>query len=239
MPPDLRTDDKDKPKGDGDKPALTAQSVAEIANAAISNQMTRAFESRDKKLVELIAEAVKPFSERLDKFEVKPDDQKPKATGNPKPDPQLLKLQETVGSLQNQLAERDNKDKERERHDLIKGQKSALKDALDVVGIRGVKARAAVALLHDDDGVIKRDDEGNVVMVFKRSGYDEELPLDKAMKEWVTTSYGKEFMPPIGAGGSDGHDSKVDLSQRTKDKNARMVAAKARLAVAHGILPRG
>lgn len=77
-----------------------------------------------------------------------------------------------------------------------------LRKGVDGVGVREELLRPLIAFLHGESGRIKRDKEGNVVMTFKRDGYDEDVTLDKAIPEYLGTDEGKAYLPPKDAGGS-------------------------------------
>jgi hypothetical protein len=68
------------------------------------------------------------------------------------------------------------------------------------------RVRAAVALLHTEDQRIGRSSSGEIIFkVRKGSGaaaYEDELPLEDGVKEWLGTDDGKLYVAPKGVRGT-------------------------------------
>lgn len=87
---------------------------------------------------------------------------------------------------------------------------SELTKALLDAGVRSEHTDALI-LLHRATGSIVMKD-GIPVAKVKREGYEEELSLGDAMKEWTKTPKGKLYLPPVDAGGTG--DGKIPNNGR-------------------------
>ena len=83
-------------------------------------------------------------------------------------------------------------------------ERSLLSVALEKAGVTNPTHRAAATALLIDRGVIKRNDEGEVVLEYKdiEHASTELLPIEKGVATWAGTEEGKTFLPPKDSGGS-------------------------------------
>ena len=81
-------------------------------------------------------------------------------------------------------------------------ERQTLTAALEKAGVKTTLRAAAVALL-TERGLVKRDQDGNILFDHKdKDGNVEALPVEAGIGKWVATDEGKEYLPPKDAGGS-------------------------------------
>ncbi len=182
-------------KGDAPKP-LTVEDVTRIVNSAITARDKR----RDEKIPDQLAEALKPFAEKLEKFSAPPA--APPSPGKKKDDPTAQEISE----LRTRLERAEQKaDKERTERELIlkdqrdRGATSVLAEALTGGGVNTGLAKTLAASLYGK-GVVRYegDDSDNVVIVLD----DQELALKAGVPKWLKTDEGRHWLPPAPPGGS-------------------------------------
>jgi hypothetical protein len=91
--------------------------------------------------------------------------------------------------------------KEKERGALTSALQGKIKPAL---------LPAAVSLLYNERHMIKRNKDGDIVFEMKRKDYIDELTVEEGVLEWLTTPEGKEYVPPVVAGGTGDKDGAKD-----------------------------
>lgn len=142
----------------------------------------------------------------------------------------LTKLQHDNEDLQKALRAMSDEKKATELKTRESEERGALKDALNGK-VRPSLLPAAVALLYGERKVVGRDKDGGVVFKMKdRDNFDVEAAIDDGVKAWLETAEGKEYLPPVEAGGSG--DSKSPRGERgnanglvSTDKSVRSAAA--------------
>lgn len=162
-------------------------------NAAISTHMKRATATFEKTLSEQIAKLAPT------KADEKPVDEKP-AGG--KVDPELVKLRETVDKLTRSQAEADARAKAAETKAARDSTHAALKEQLDALGIKGVRARAVIHDLEASGQLKLNEESGSYELAVKRSrskgARPEEVTYDDlgaGLKDWSQTDDAREFLP--------------------------------------------
>jgi hypothetical protein len=120
-------------------------------------------------------------------------------------DPEVVK---TMSKLEERLTASEKKAKASEEENLaIKEsqaraqERDALKTALQGK-VRPALLPAAVALLYGEQKKVRRDKDGGIVFEVKRKDYTDELTVEEGVLEWLATPEGKEYLPPVGAGGT-------------------------------------
>lgn len=78
--------------------------------------------------------------------------------------------------------------------------RSAAGAALASAGVE--RTSHALALLDASEGRLAFTDDGRPGLKFRRNGYEEVVPLDKGVSEWLRTDDGKAFLPASGAQGT-------------------------------------
>lgn len=78
-------------------------------------------------------------------------------------------------------------------------ERAMVEGALRDAGVTNVKG--ALAFLKAE-GLVGRDEAGELKFFQQKEGYRDELEVVKGVKDWLATEDGKFYMPPVGAGGS-------------------------------------
>lgn len=157
--------------------------------SAIVRKLTLERESSAQKMTAI----EQRFAEIADKLETS---SKPKDT--PKSDPMAAELKALRAQYEAEKAERE---KERVAR-MTQEERTALSQALAAKGVTGPHLKGAMALLYDAEKRITRDEAGIIAFKVQRNGFDEVLPLEKALDEWLGTEDGKAYMPPRQVSGS-------------------------------------
>ena len=103
----------------------------------------------------------------------------------------------------------DMRKKDEERQTILDKQRrneerQTLTAALEKAGVKPTLRPAAVALL-TERGLVKRDEEGNILFDHKdKDGNVEALPVEAGVGKWISTDEGKEYLPAKDTGGSGG-----------------------------------
>lgn len=127
--------------------------------------------------------------------------------GDPKPDPEVLKLRSELDKIQ--------KDRKAEQ-EAAKAKEEAAQRALDQAAIdKALGAHvdknpdiitAARLLLTEGKKLVVRGEDGNLVFKMPRKSgkdsYVEDMGLEDGIAEWAKTDAAKHFLPPKDAGGS-------------------------------------
>lgn len=174
------------------------------------------------KITALLTAGLKPLVERVNAVEkvetpdvakliadamaaAKPDDKMEDDT-KPVTDPKLIAQIEALKlSIETEKANTKTATQKAAQEKML----SALRGALTTGKVSRVEH--AVAHLHHAQGRISLDDTGQPVIRFDRTGpagaYQDHLPLEKGMTEWLGTDDGKSFLPAKQIHGSDVHNS--------------------------------
>ena len=115
------------------------------------------------------------------------------------------KEDKTAAELKALRAQLDSEKAERERERqarMTQEERTALSQALTSRGVTGPHLKGAMALLYDAEKRVVRDEGGTVAFKVQRNGFDEVLPLEKALDEWLGTEDGKAYLPPRPVAGS-------------------------------------
>lgn len=111
---------------------------------------------------------------------------------------------------QNSEIEKLRKEREEERklreanEDKIRKneERTELATALRNNGVMDAMIKPLVAHLHGERAIVKRNEEGGLVMTVKRDWGEEDVPLAQGIAEWAKTDEGKSYLPPKDVGGS-------------------------------------
>lgn len=92
-------------------------------------------------------------------------------------------------------------------------EKAALGRALKAGGLPEERIAGAVALLYHEQGKVKRDGDGRVRYQLAREGYTDDVDVETGIAEWLKSSEGKSYLPPVnvqggGARGGSGGGSR-------------------------------
>lgn len=162
-------------------------------NAAVSSHTKRLKAEFEKSLADAIAKITPP------KPDDKPDD---KPAGGAKTDPELAKLRETVEKLSKQAADADAARVKAEQKAARDATHAALREQLDGLGIKSVKARAVIHDLEASGQLRLNAETGTYELAVKRArtkgARPEELTYDDlaaGLKDWSQTDDAKEFLP--------------------------------------------
>jgi hypothetical protein len=110
---------------------------------------------------------------------------------------------------------------------------SKARDLLGKAGITGARAKAALAVLHEADKRLRYDENDVPGLHFKRDGFEEVVPLDKGIEEWLKTEEGLEFLPPKNVQGTGG--GAPPRSAVTRDANGQTQIDTKALATKLGV----
>jgi hypothetical protein len=99
-------------------------------------------------------------------------------------DPEVRKLRKMVDELTNSIKQRDSAAQAQE---LV----GTVREALTSVGVEPNRLRGAIAVVKDS---IKWTDDGELVFVAKRDGYEEDIDVATGIKEWAGTDEGKSYL---------------------------------------------
>lgn len=119
-----------------------------------------------------------------------------------KTDPAVAKYDAELKAMKAQL-EAERAERERERASRMQQEeRAALQAALTTRGVTGPHLKGALALLYAEEKRVTRDDNGNIAFKVQRNGFDETMPLEAALDEWLRSDDGKAHLPPRAASGS-------------------------------------
>lgn len=184
-----------------EQPAISEQmqqEFARIANSAVSSHLKRALSP--EKLREALAPALANLLPPSKPVEA-PEAPEAPVKGKEK-DSAFAAMEARTRALETKLKEKEEAEKHMQQKELRREEESALTRALEANGVKGPRLEAAVALLYDRKKLITRNTEGEVGWLTKQAGYDEVLPLESAVTDWLGTEAGKDFLPARGVGGS-------------------------------------
>lgn len=88
-------------------------------------------------------------------------------------------------------------------------EKAALGRALKAGGLPDERVAGAVALLYHEQAKLKRDADGRVRYQLAREGYTDDVDVETGVAEWLKSSEGKSYLPPVNVqgGGARGGSS--------------------------------
>lgn len=190
-------------KGDDFAAAIGGVVKREIGSLKLDDK----FKAVDEKIG-----AVKP----KDKSEDVPDDKGKPAKGDPAVAAQLA-------ALQKQLTEEKEARTKAEDAKKLSEMVSAAKAALGKAGVPEARIAHAIAVLHNAEGRVKLGEDGSVGLHFKREGYEELVPIEKGVAEWLKGTDGKAFLPAVGSAGTGegaGRRPTVTTADGKLDENA-------------------
>lgn len=174
--------------------------VVKTANAAQSSHATRMMKAFDQKLSKVVSELSDQFASRLEELreartqgaEVEPD--------------QLLSIKKQyearIGEIEKKFAAKEAEVAAERQRAARNEERTRLGDALRLAGIGEDRIRGAVALLYTEDQRVGRNEDGEIVFKNRKDGYEEELPLNEGIAQWVNSDEGKYYLPPRAVGGS-------------------------------------
>lgn len=125
----------------------------------------------------------------------KGDDKAGKGDTDPRIAAQIAKLEK---DLEEQKSARLRAE-EKEKSAKLEG---SARDALIKAGVPAERVGHAMAFIHNAQNRVRFDDKGAVGLHFQREGYEEIVPIEKGVAEWLKTTDGKAFLPPSGAQGT-------------------------------------
>lgn len=224
-------------EGEGNgAPAMSADEMkrmmANMVNSAVNSHFKR------DSFQQLIASSVKDaFAEIAPKREESEPPKVEDHQGDKKPDArdaELAKMrseQERMkAALEAQRAEAEaEKNKAREQ-----AERSVLTDALRAGGVDENRMRAAVAYLYLDAKRIKRDEDDNIVMTFKRDWGEELVPVEKGISEYLKSDEGKVFLPPVDTSGSGNKGGRPPSAKGAKPTRAELLENLGRMMMRGG-----
>lgn len=125
----------------------------------------------------------------------------------------FLKLQDDLKKTQDALKAKDEQaTKEREERARAE-ERTELGNALRKVGVPDARAAAAAALLFHERKLVARNEAGEICLKVKSTvggqTMEDLVPLSEGVEAWAKTPEGKEFMPPVDAGGSGNRGGRV------------------------------
>jgi len=194
---------------EGEEKPLTRKDVEEMIGKQIGTHInSRGFQEKLRKGLATSDDVggIKAILEELragKKTETPADDDA--VDGKKALDPEVVK---TMSKLEERLTASERKAKLAEEENLAikesqarSQEKSALVTALQGK-VRPALLPAAVALLYGEQKKVRRDKDGGIVFEVKRKDYTDELTVEEGVLEWLATPEGKEYLPPVGAGGT-------------------------------------
>lgn len=220
--------------GGGEGGGLTDEQKAEVealvngaVNGAITNHLSRFKKDMTESVTKTLGEALTPIGAQLKEVSEKLAGSAPQGGGEapkgggkkgempPEFSEELNKARGQVEELKAQVAkEKAARDEERAQAErareegLRREERDQLGQVLRARGVSEVQARAAVALLHGEEKVVGRSEDGSIVYkVSKGTGaakYVDEIALDKGVEEWLKSEDGKSFLPARQVGGAGG-----------------------------------
>lgn len=154
----------------------------------------------------------------------KPKEPAAQGQGSPTKDPEVETLRAKVKAMEDQSAAERRAAEARERDGRIE-------EGLKKIGVEPNRMRGAIAVIRES---VKKTEAGHVYKA-QRDGYEEDLPLDKGIKEWGDTDEGKAYRAPpakpapqvrqgavnvVGKGGGNGGGSRAnaDAAQAKSDR---------------------
>lgn len=153
----------------------------------------------------------------------KKESETPKDPGGKKPaaDPEVAaQLQELRTANEKLLKKVEEGQRLREQEQatrLAAEEKAAVNSMLAEVKVRPALVGPAYAWLRER-GMVKRDDEGEIVIEMKgASGVTEAYPLKEGLTKWIKTEEGREFLPARDAAGAG--DRKSGRGDRSDQEN--------------------
>ena len=164
------------------------------------------------------AAALRPFGDRLDRMDKEAPDVaaliakaiEDKATaaaegGKETDSATAARLQDMETKLAAQTAATAKAESARASEKML----SQLRTAIATAGVPAARVDHVVALLHNAQGRIALDDNGNATIRFDRNttagAYQDQLALDKGLTEFLDTDAGKAFLPATQVQGSAVH----------------------------------
>lgn len=212
----------------------TAQSDTTETRYMTAEEFNKASTAREKRLREAL---MKDFSELLKSRNDAPtpqashdedeDDDTPQVKGKAATaELTAKKALARMKEMEKRAKEQEESSKKEREALMAKEERTATLAALSAAGVASTKA--ALATLREDQRV-RRNAEGELVFVASRKlgseEYEEELPLEVGIKEWLDTSDGKIFQPPRNLEGSGATTPKKTRRAAEMSKEERKIAA--------------
>jgi hypothetical protein len=232
------------------------QLVNSAVNGAVTNQLARFKKSFTEEITKTLGETLSPISEQLKQFSTQV--QRPAGGGegggsgggkkgevSAEIQEQLARFEGRTKELEGMLAqerkarEEERAARERDRAEsMSKEERAQLAGVLRARGIPEPQVKAAVALLHGEEKLIGRTDDGQIVFkVAKGTGqarYIDEVELEKGVEEWLKTDDGKAFVPARQAGGAGGMGARPMGQAQGKDQKGQAANALAAMLLGGG-----
>lgn len=186
------------------EPASPKFMTAEDFNGAMTARERR-FEQRIEKLIEKsfaarqAAPAAAAESAEEDEGAANQEAQEP--AKKPATDPALKRMAAKIEALHRQAAAKEEAAAKEKAELLQRQEKSDMLAALTAAGV--TTAKGAYAMLKEE-GRIKRNADGELVMLVVKEYGEDEVPVADGIKHWLTTDDGKHFAPPRGGGDGSG-----------------------------------
>lgn len=219
--------------GGGDKP-MSREEIAKLVNDTVTGATKNWGERFAKSIHEDVGKRFDSLGEQLAKLQ--PAAPAAPRTGDDKALPddvarRLAKAEEDAKLATEQVKKLAESNRMKDEALADRTFKSALRDALVKAGVKPTLLPAAMAL-HRESGKFKVDGDALLATV-KRVGYEDVVGAEEAIAEWVTTDEGKQFLPPIDAGGggdtSKAHPAGPSMGPTRgifdKDPNAAVASA--------------
>lgn len=180
------------------KTAVNADAVGKMIKQALADNTT----AIDAKIKE-VADKVKPGDTETETAAEKAKrekDGKFKAKDG-EVDPAIARLEQQLADLTKANKASAEKAEKAELAKAKSEEQSAIRDALSANGVPAERQRLALLAL-EADGRVKRDASGKIIYSAPRKGYEDPLDLGDGIKEYLATDEGKQFVPPLGTGGT-------------------------------------
>jgi hypothetical protein len=180
-------------------PAAPAGMDPEAFNRAFTERWKRQeqklqkdFEAREARLLALIEEGKSRAADSTPPVEGEHSDKKVERMAAKVIKEAEARMKAEVDQLK---ADRANEVKQRQ----VAEERAAVEGALRDLGVVNVKG--ALAYLKSE-GLVGRDEAGELKFFQPKDGYKDELEVAKGVKDWLSTEDGKFYLPPVGAQGS-------------------------------------
>lgn len=219
--------------GGGEKP-ITREEIAKLVNDTVTGATKNWGERFAKSINEDVGKRFDAIGEQLSKL-APAANPPPKAGDNPAlPDDvarRLAKAEEDAKLATEQVKKLAESNRLKDEALADRTFRSTLRDALTKAGVKPTLLPAAMAL-HRESGKFKVDGD-KLLATVKRVGYEDQVEAEEAIAEWVTTDEGKQFLPPVDAGGGGDTSRASASSQATPqsrgifDKNPNVAVANA------------
>ena len=137
-----------------------------------------------------------------------------------------------------EIEEMKNERKEEAKTKKRRGEKDALSKALTDGGVPAERLRGALSMLINDDKVLKRDDDDNIVYVTHEEWGEELVTVEKGVAKFLKTPEGMSLLPPTNARGTGnrGGSRKGGKQEANRPGNEKMAQDEAEATVSDWIL---